>query len=1213
MIQKEKIIEYYNRLLASKHSRYESGFEKNDRSLFVTEVLKALGYDWENILDDVSQKTPDGSRSADIRLYGGNEVKSKHSHSQFVIETKDFGILNSDINNIDFLQLKRYLIANKGKIRLICTTDFRSLFVFNATKIRKDHRINVKDTTYITEKEKQAFQENLLYVIHFDSLQEEDFINLRKLSYDAVFTRPSFIDPGDYKETNSISDPVIRKNFILNLYRVMKDIHSVISHDFYNAVYNFKNKYEESPGKEFIKGFLRGEANKIIRNYYFWGLEMNYLPNFLHNSYVDKGILLDFLNDGEKNDTFILTSIYNIINQVFFLRILEDISTENTKFVNIGAENYRYLSDGILNTKIKEGNIEALTDYLKDVFEFEKPDLSKYSFLLKKDIYSWIWEYIDPYNLLKFITLFNDINFGKLNQDILGDIYEHYLDQNGEEGKSFRKLLGQYYTPRPIVRFMWTIMHEIINQSLQRDLYEKDKPYLDVLDPAYGSGTFLFEALLHINKVAVKKPIEKDGKVWGFIKDRNQGKKVENHLYGFEINPLSKSIADVNLFFGLVQAYGNKKIDEEQVTNLKLYRTDSLDLDYGLTKEDKDEIHNLTLFELLPEDVQSTITERSEIVKAKRKKYDIIVANPPYGHITPNAFIAKKLIPFVYAENNFDEEMNEIAFNWERNFNKGVVPQSEKNVGNIRDMYICFFGVADKLIKDNGIIAFITSNTYLSLHTYKWFRKYILQNYKIHYLINFNKISEKSLSMFSPEAAIATCIIVIEKKKPQENHYINYLDLSDIGSIKEKYDAFCEINWSEKPVNKNDIVAFKMKNLDSMGFVPILQKSFLNNLNYILLASPHDVINNKVEKDACPVTEYSKDKKKYSGVFLGDVSLFADTDIGRLKKKIQDNIFNQNPEKIDAQLLREKVMNNIKEHSKRFVEDHFIKYIPEGNFSKYHYRDALIAYWDEKLLVRPGQKENVFNSHKLIIVERRGKNGMICGYVSEKEVVIQNAGRNYYILPDPTLPEGYLYAICAIINSSLIQFYYRTRLQGSRVLPIKDLNSINPITLENLINYSKEIQALKADLHNFLNGDLSSFSYWFYKNIAEKIEIINIFDENQYWQVKTSGFYNGDLEIIDLKIEQNKIHLNENLYIVFQNNEMAQKMYDHLKDSISRFKQLNDIIINVKKVFHPEEFQEYEYKTTEKICELEKHIDHLVFDIYDITSAEREIIHQSMQ
>ena len=80
--------------------------------------------------------------------------------------------------------------------------------------------------------------------------------------------------------------------------------------------------------------------------------------------------------------------------------------------------------------------------------------------------------------------------------------------------------------------------------------------YLDILDPAYGSGTFLYEAILQVNQSAVDKSITKDGKVWGFIKERNNKLKFEDHLFGFEINPLSKSIADINLYFGLIQAYG---------------------------------------------------------------------------------------------------------------------------------------------------------------------------------------------------------------------------------------------------------------------------------------------------------------------------------------------------------------------------------------------------------------------------------------------------------------------------------------------------------------------------------------------------------------------------------------------------------------------------------------------------------------------------------
>jgi predicted helicase len=203
---------------------------------------------------------------------------------------------------------------------------------------------------------------------------------------------------------------------------------------------------------------------------------------------------------------------------------------------------------------------------------------------------------------------------------------------------------------------------------------------------------------------------------------------------------------------------------------------------------------------LLEEEIKTSFKDAKKIIAAKLKKYDIIIGNPPYGKTktTPNNYMKNQLLPFAYPENNFDSQGNIIEYSIKNKGIKSKVPEFEKNRGKIEDMYAFGYGVANKLVKENGIISFITSNTILTLPSYKWIRKYFLDNYTIHYIINFNKVMERTNSMFSPESAIATVIFVMSKRKVKENEMIRFLDLSDIDSIKGKYDYFNEIVWCQR-------------------------------------------------------------------------------------------------------------------------------------------------------------------------------------------------------------------------------------------------------------------------------------------------------------------------------------------------------------------------------------------------------------------------------
>ena len=640
-----------------------SGFEINDRSIFKNEFLKLLGYDLGHILDDVSQKVGDKSKSPDLRLYGEKENKSKNNHSQFVIETKNYGLLEHNVDNIDYKQLKNYIISNKSKIRIICSTDYVSMFVFNATEIKK--QINIYTLDKISNNEINKFKNNLLYEIHFDNLKKRDLSDLKNLCYKTVFAEHKFITPTEFEELYSIQDSNNRNNFISNLFQLMKIIESDIKLDFYDILEKYHRELDrlsEDNGfkKHLIEEILKDEF-KVMKSFLIWGSEMNYIIDVITNpdSKITKSEAFGFFDNNEYQEAFILTSVYNLINKTFFIRILEDSSTEYTTFIR-GMKNNRYLSNGILQYKINESE-ESLIQYLKDVYEFSKPDLKQFSFLLRKDIYSWVLDWIDSHNLISFIRLFNDISFRKLNQDILGDIYEHYLEQDKvDEGKSFRRLLGQYYTPKPIVRLMWFLVRDVLKKIKNRDLYQKSEPYLNILDPAYGSGTFLYEAILHINQSEIGKPITKDGKVWSFIKVRDKNFKIEDHIFGFEINPLSKSIADLNLFFGLIQIYGINNLTKVPVQHLNIYRTNSFELALKNSIEEQ----TASLFSFMADDLKYSLEEKKEIIDVKKIKYDIIIANPPYGHITPNNFMKNELIPFAYASHNFNAKGNEISFSW---------------------------------------------------------------------------------------------------------------------------------------------------------------------------------------------------------------------------------------------------------------------------------------------------------------------------------------------------------------------------------------------------------------------------------------------------------------------------------------------------------------------------------------------------------------------
>lgn len=89
----------------------------------------------------------------------------------------------------------------------------------------------------------------------------------------------------------------------------------------------------------------------------------------------------------------------------------------------------------------------------------------------------------NPALLQRLIYLINDETWSGMTADIKGAIYEGLLQKNAEDTKSGA---GQYFTPRPLIKAMVTVMHP--------------SPMRTVCDPACGTGGFFLAAYNYISE-----------------------------------------------------------------------------------------------------------------------------------------------------------------------------------------------------------------------------------------------------------------------------------------------------------------------------------------------------------------------------------------------------------------------------------------------------------------------------------------------------------------------------------------------------------------------------------------------------------------------------------------------------------------------------------------------------------------------------------------
>ena len=142
----------------------------------------------------------------------------------------------------------------------------------------------------------------------------------------------------------------------------------------------------------------------------------------------------------------------------------------------------------------------------------------------------------NPENIEKIVHILNNIRVSEINTDIKGDAFEFFLNSYSKGSKTD---LGQYFTPRHIIR----LMVKILNPKIGETIY----------DPFCGTGGMLIECF---------KFLKRQNKL-----DEEQLKRLKYHtLYGRDISDVIKTTKMNMIMFG--DGYTNiEQGDSLSITN----------------------------------------------------------------------------------------------------------------------------------------------------------------------------------------------------------------------------------------------------------------------------------------------------------------------------------------------------------------------------------------------------------------------------------------------------------------------------------------------------------------------------------------------------------------------------------------------------------------------------------------------------------------------
>lgn len=504
-------------------------------------------------------------------------------------------------------------------------------------------------------------------------------------------------------------------------------------------------------------------------------------------------------------------------------------------------------------------------------------------------------------------------NFGKTTQtqDPIIHFYETFL---AEYNPKLRKQRGVWYTPEPVVQFIVRAVDDILKsefgladgiadtskveiekQTQIRDSRTKSGfktikelvHKVQILDPATGTSTFLAAIIQHV----FHSQFENMGGIWSSYVEED----LLPRLHGFELLMASYAMAHLKLDMLLTET-GYKPINPRR---LQVYLTNSLEEHHPDTG---------TLFAgwLSAEANEANAIKRDAPVM-------VVLGNPPYAVSSTNKG--------AWIKNLIADYKKDLA---------------EKKI-NLDDDYIKFIRYGQHYIEKNGegILAFITNNSFIDGVTHRQMRKSLLQTFDKIYILDLHGSSmknetaldgSKDENVFDIMQGVSINIFVKTKNNKQSHALgqVYHYDLLGLRTAKYEFlntHDFYNVEW--KNLNYTEPYYFFIdKNYDlyekyEVGF----------SLTEMFKLSNSGI---KTDRDSLFIN-YTKDEasKKFSKLLTGD---FDDSFAKEFRVKDSGSY---------------KITERIK--NKEFDETKIIKVL-------YRPFDERFVYYDPEVISRPAKK-----------------------------------------------------------------------------------------------------------------------------------------------------------------------------------------------------------------------------------------------------------------
>jgi len=308
------------------------------------------------------------------------------------------------------------------------------------------------------------------------------------------------------------------------------------------------------------------------------------------------------------------------------------------------------------------------------------------------------------------VKLLEHYDLWGIDEELNGRLFENFLEATirGRE-------LGQFFTPRSVVRFM--------SQMAGLRVYFENSEFDRVLDACCGTGGFLIEAM-----ALMRQKVDENPSLGDVEKDELKQKMMKDYIFGVDASKTITRIARINMY---LHGDGGGRI----------YQADSLD-------------KNLTIEKGIAEETKSELEELRARLVDEKLRFNVVLTNPPFA--------------MRYERKKPDEKEILDQYTLATDEESGQPRASLKSSVMFLERYY-------DLLEDRGKLLTVMDESVLNTSSNKPFRDFIKKRFLVKAVISL----PKNAFVNAGSAVKTSVLYLVKKKKESESQPRTFMAISE--------------------------------------------------------------------------------------------------------------------------------------------------------------------------------------------------------------------------------------------------------------------------------------------------------------------------------------------------------------------------------------------------------------------------------------------------